>query len=37
MHIKEVKTSIKVGDFVLKKNHINKIEIKYLPNLDKKI
>ncbi len=37
MNIKEVKTAIKIGDFVLKNNHRNKIDIKYLPNLDKKI
>jgi len=37
MNIKEVKTAIKVGDFVLRKNHRNKIDIKYLPNLSKKI
>ncbi len=37
MHIKEVKTAIKIGDFVLKNNHRNKIDLKYLPNLDNKI
>ncbi len=37
MHIKEVKTAIKIGDFVLKNNHRNKINIEYLPSLDKKI
>lgn len=37
MNIKDVKTAIKVGDFVLKKNHRNKIDIKYLSNLDNKI
>ena len=37
MNIKDVKTSIKIGDFVLKKNHKNKIDIKYSPSLDKKI
>ncbi|OGZ22627.1 MAG: hypothetical protein A2W71_00085 [Candidatus Nealsonbacteria bacterium RIFCSPLOWO2_02_39_8] len=37
MDIKEVKTAIKVGDFVLRKNHRNKISIEYLSNLDKKI
>lgn len=37
MNIKEVKTVIKVGDFVLRKNHRNKVDIKYLPDIDKKI
>ena len=37
MNIKDVKTSIKVGDFVLRKNNRNKIGIKYSPNIDKKI
>jgi hypothetical protein len=37
MNIKEVKTAIKVGDFVLKKNGHNKIDIKYLPNIGKNI
>lgn len=37
MKIKDVKTAIKVGDFVLRKNHRNKIDIKYLSNLDNKI
>jgi len=37
MNIKEVKTAIKIGDFVLRQNHRNKIDIKYLPNIDKKI
>jgi len=37
MHIKEVKTAIKIGDFVLRKNHRNKIDIRYLPNINKKI
>jgi hypothetical protein len=36
MNIKEVKTAIKVGDFILRKHHKNKIGIEYLPNLDKK-
>jgi hypothetical protein len=36
MHIKDVKTAIKVGDFVLRKNNRNKIDIKYSPNIDKK-
>lgn len=31
MRIKDVKTAIKIGDFVLKQNHRNKIDIKYLP------
>jgi len=37
MNIKEVKTAIKVGDFILRKNHRNKIDIRYLSTLDKKI
>ena len=37
MNINEVKTAIKIGDFVLKKNDRNKIDIKYLPNLSKNI
>lgn len=37
MNIKDVKTAIKVGDFTLKKNHRNKIGIKYLHGLDRKI
>jgi len=36
MNIKEVKTAIKVGDFHLRRNHKNKIELKYLPDIDKK-
>ena len=37
MNIKEVKTAIKIGDFVLKKNHRNKIDLKYLPNISKDV
>lgn len=37
MKIKDVKTAIKVGDFVLKQNHRNHIDIKYLPTLSNKI
>ncbi|MBU2579159.1 hypothetical protein KKA09_03520 [Patescibacteria group bacterium] len=37
MNIKDVKTAIKVGDFVPKENHKNHIDIKYLPNLNNKI
>ncbi len=37
MNIKDVKTAIKIGDFVLRKNHRNKIDIKYLPDLNNKI
>lgn len=37
MHIKEVKTAIKIGDFVLKNNHRNKIDLKYQSGLDNKI
>lgn len=37
MNIKDVKTAIKVGDFVPKQNHRNHIDIKYLPNLSNKV
>jgi len=37
MNIKDVKTAIKIGDFVLRNNHKNKININYLSNIDKKI
>lgn len=37
MNIKEVKTAIKVGDFLLKQNHRNKIDIKYLSNISKSV
>lgn len=37
MNIKYVKTAIKIGDFILRKNHRNKIDIKYLPSLNNKI
>ncbi|MGD0976737.1 MAG: hypothetical protein ABR875_00345 [Minisyncoccia bacterium] len=37
MNIKDVKTAIKVGDFVLRKNHRNKIDIKYLSSLSSDI
>lgn len=37
MHIKEVKTATKIGDFVLKENHRNKINLSYLSTLDNKI
>jgi len=37
MNIKNVKMAIKIGDFILRQNHRNKIDIKYLPNIDKKI
>lgn len=37
MNIKDVKTAIKVGDFKLRQNHRNKIDIKYLPNLINKM
>ena len=36
MNIKEVKTAIKIGDFVLRKNDRNRIDLKYLPGIDKK-
>lgn len=37
MNIKDVKTAIKVGDFALKKNHRNHIDIKYLSTLNNKV
>lgn len=37
MKINEVKTAIKIGDFVLKQNHRNKIDIKYLSNISKDV
>ncbi len=37
MNIKDVKTAVKIGDFVLRQNHRNKIDIKYLLNIAKKI
>lgn len=37
MNIKDVKTAIKIGDFVLRQNHRNKIDIKYLSNIENKI
>jgi hypothetical protein len=37
MNIKESKTAIKIGDFALRPNHRNKIDINYLPELDKKM
>ncbi|MEK6932716.1 MAG: hypothetical protein AABW56_02880 [Nanoarchaeota archaeon] len=37
MNIKEVKTAVKVGDFVLKQNHRNKINIKYLSTISKNV
>ncbi len=37
MNIKDVKTAIKIGDFVLKQNHRNKIGLKYLSTLSNKI
>ena len=37
MNIKDVKTAIKIGDFVLRKNHRNKIDIRYLANLSNTI
>jgi len=37
MNIEDVKTAIKIGDFVLRVNHRNKIDIKYLPDINKKI
>lgn len=37
MNIKDVKTAIKVGDFVLRQNHRNKIDIKYFSSLSNRI
>lgn len=37
MHIKEVKTAIKVGDFVLRKGNRNKISFQFSPELDKRV
>lgn len=37
MYMRDVKTAIKVGDFVLRKNSRNKIDIKYLPNVNNKV
>jgi hypothetical protein len=37
MHINEVKTAIKIGEFVLRRNHPNKIDINYLPRLDENL
>src|SRR3989344_6547139 len=37
MNIKDVKTAIRVGDLILRRNHRNKIDIKYLPNLSNKV
>lgn len=36
MHIQEVKTAIKVGDFALRHNHRNKIDIRYASDLSDK-
>jgi len=35
MNIKKVKTAVKLGAFILKQNHRNKIDIKYLPHISK--
>ncbi len=35
MKISEVKTAKKLGDFILKENHRNKIDIKYLPSVNR--
>jgi len=37
MNINEVKTAKKLGNFVLKQNHRNKININYLSTIDKRI
>jgi hypothetical protein len=37
MNINQVKTAVKIGDFVLKQNHRNKIDIKYLSDISKDV
>ena len=37
MNIKDVKTAIRIGDFALRQNNRNKINLKYLPNISNKI
>ena len=37
MHIKEVRTARRFGDFILKQNHRNKINIKYLPEIPRQV
>jgi len=37
MHISEVKTATKIGDFILRNNHRNKIDMHYLPDLSKEV
>lgn len=37
MNIKDVKTAIKIGNFVLRKDNRNKIDFNYSPKLDKKV
>ncbi len=37
MNIKEVKTAIKIGDFILKKKSRNKIDLKYAPEISRAI
>jgi hypothetical protein len=37
MHIKEVKTAVKIGEFVKKNDHKNKIDLIYIKDLDKKL
>lgn len=37
MNIKEVKTAKKIGNFILRNNHKNKINIEYLSEIDKKL
>ena len=37
MEISDVKTAIKIGDFILKKNHRNKIDVKYLIDISKEV
>lgn len=37
MNINKVKTATKVGDFVLRQNHRNKIDINYLSSIKKDV
>jgi hypothetical protein len=37
MNISEVRTAIKIGEFILRRNHANKIDVVYLPGVNDKI
>jgi len=37
MNINQVKTAIKIGDFELRQNHRNKIDLKYLTDISKDV